>query len=184
MDLGRKEYTDRIIDKEGKIPENEPCFFLRGTDSFAPELMLLWASKLRLAGGNPLMARMAEDHAQKMIEYQRANGSKVPDMYSGQDQKDKLLYPAEVIIAKWLKSGELGEGEFKQVSETLKEYFLREDLCVVLTTQDMREGIEKEDIKDIKLDDFDINPMTIEKSILVLFINKKYIKVLKYKRTI
>jgi len=74
----RKDYN-RIQDPENKIPENEPVFLLRGQDKFAPALLLRWASKLRLEGGQPEMARMVEDHAQLMIEWQK-NKVKLPDI--------------------------------------------------------------------------------------------------------
>ena len=75
----RKDYA-RIQDPENLIPENEPVFLLRGQDKFAPELLLRWASKLRLDGGQPEMAEMVENHAQKMIEWQK-NKVKRPDLY-------------------------------------------------------------------------------------------------------
>jgi hypothetical protein len=43
-------------------PVDEPVFLLRGQDKFAPSLLLRWASKLRLSGGNPVMASMVEEH--------------------------------------------------------------------------------------------------------------------------
>lgn len=60
----------RIQDPENKIPEDEPVFLLRGKDPLAPELLLNWATRLRLAGGDPTMARMVEDHAQSMLVWQ------------------------------------------------------------------------------------------------------------------
>jgi len=71
---------DRIQDPENKIPEDEPVFLLRGQDTFAPELLLRWASKLRLHQGDSNMARMVEDHAQKMIEWQNKVKVKIPDL--------------------------------------------------------------------------------------------------------
>ena len=80
MKHAREDYN-RIQDPENKIPKDEPVFLLRGQDKFAPELLLRWASKLRLAGGNPSMAEMVEEHAQKMIEWQRTKCSKMPDLH-------------------------------------------------------------------------------------------------------
>lgn len=70
----------RFQDPENKIPKDEPVFLLRGQDILAPELLLLWAAKLRLKGGNPRMAEKVEDHAQKMIEWQKTKKVKLPDM--------------------------------------------------------------------------------------------------------
>ena len=75
----RKDY-DRIQDPENKIPEDEPVFLLRGQDLFAPPLLLRWAAELRLSGGDPKMARMVEDHAQLMLDWQMTTASKVPDL--------------------------------------------------------------------------------------------------------
>jgi hypothetical protein len=78
----RKDYN-RIQDPQKKIPENEPVFLLRGQDKFAPELLLRWAAKLRLDGGDPNMAQMVETHAQAMIEWQTTavtGNCKQPDL--------------------------------------------------------------------------------------------------------
>jgi len=79
MKHARADYN-RIQDPENKIPENEPVFLLRGQDVFAPELLLRWAAKLRLGGGDPAMAILVENHAQEMIDWQKIQGCKVPDM--------------------------------------------------------------------------------------------------------
>lgn len=78
MKHARSDY-DRIQDPLGKIPEDEPVFLLRGQDQFAPTLLLAWATMLRLKSGDITMARMVEDHAQKMIEWQK-NKVKIPDL--------------------------------------------------------------------------------------------------------
>jgi hypothetical protein len=75
----RKDYN-HIQDPSGKIPADEPVFILRGQDQLAPELLLRWAAKLRLRGGQPEMARLVEDHAQAMIQWQNNRKSKLPDM--------------------------------------------------------------------------------------------------------
>ena len=78
----REDYM-RIQDPENKIPKNEPVFLLRGQDKFAPELLLRWAAKLRLDGGQPAMAEMVENHAQKMIDWQNSivGNCKRPDLH-------------------------------------------------------------------------------------------------------
>jgi len=79
MKHARHDY-DRIQDPEGKIPSEEPVFLLRGQDILAPELLLRWAAKLRLGGGDPVMAHMVENHAQKMIAWQKDVKQKRPDL--------------------------------------------------------------------------------------------------------
>lgn len=74
----REDYN-RIQDPKGLIPEDEPVFLLRGQDELAPALLLRWAAELRLRGGDKEMARLVEDGAQMMIEYQKKR-KKLPDM--------------------------------------------------------------------------------------------------------
>jgi len=75
----REDYN-RIQDPAGLIPENEPVFLLRGQDKLAPALLLRWAAELRLQGGDPEMARIVEDGAQEMIEWQKNINKKLPDL--------------------------------------------------------------------------------------------------------
>lgn len=79
MKHARQDYN-RIQDPENKIPKDEPVFLLRGQDKFAPELLLRWAAKLRLNGGSVNMAIMVENHAQKMIEWQKKVKVKIADL--------------------------------------------------------------------------------------------------------
>lgn len=83
--LHAREDYNRIQDPEKLIPANEPVFLLRGQDKFAPELLLRWAAKLRLDGGQPEMAEMIENHAQKMIEWQKNKKMKRPDLHPMDD---------------------------------------------------------------------------------------------------
>lgn len=80
MRHARPDYQGRIIDVQNRIPRDEPVFLLRATDEFAPELVTLWAERLVARGGDPRMARMAFDQANAMRAWQRAHGSKVPDL--------------------------------------------------------------------------------------------------------
>lgn len=75
----REDYM-RIQDPSNLIPQNEPVFLLRGQDKLAPALLLRWAAELRLQGGNPIMARVVEEHAQRMIDWQNFEKSKLPDL--------------------------------------------------------------------------------------------------------
>lgn len=84
MKHARKDYN-RIQDPENKIPEDEPVFLIRGQDNMGPKLLLKWASMLRLQKGDPKMARMVEDHAQEMIEWQKHIKVKRPDLPEDND---------------------------------------------------------------------------------------------------
>lgn len=77
----REDYN-AIQDTTGllNIPDNEPVFLLRAQDKLAPSLLLRWAAELRLQGGDSEMARIVEDGAQEMIEWQKDIKSKLPDL--------------------------------------------------------------------------------------------------------
>jgi len=75
----RNDYN-RIQDPEGKIAEDEPVFLLRAKDSISPFVVEFWAKRLRLSGGDVEMTRMAEFQADRMREWQKRNGCKLPDL--------------------------------------------------------------------------------------------------------
>lgn len=79
MRHARPDYN-RFQDPLKLIPEAEPVFLLRGQDKFAPELLLRWAAKLRLDGGDVNMAELVEDHAQEMITWQKTKHVQQPDL--------------------------------------------------------------------------------------------------------
>lgn len=83
MKHARPDY-DRIQDPrpedKGGIPENEPVFLLRATDKCAPLAVMAWAMEAKRAGADEIIVMSAIVQAQKMIEYQVNNGSKIPDM--------------------------------------------------------------------------------------------------------
>ncbi len=81
MKHAREDYN-RIQDPENLIPEDEPVFLLRGQDALAPKLLLNWAANLRLVGGDPAMAKLVENQAQAMLEWQKNVKVKNPDMPS------------------------------------------------------------------------------------------------------
>ena len=50
MKFTRSDYTKRIIDKAGKIPQDEPVFLLRAQDVHAPSTLRHYAKLLEEAG--------------------------------------------------------------------------------------------------------------------------------------
>lgn len=78
----RNDYS-HIQDPTGRIPAGEPVFLLRGSDVLAPATLLHWCSLANAAGVKSDMVNSAIEHQEKMVEWQRANGSKVPDMPEG-----------------------------------------------------------------------------------------------------
>jgi hypothetical protein len=79
----REDYTERIQDSKNLIPEDEPVFLLRGQDALAPSLLLDWASRMRSLGGDPAMADLVRQQANRMIHWQNSHGVKVPDLPKG-----------------------------------------------------------------------------------------------------
>jgi hypothetical protein len=76
----REDYDERIQDSKHLIPADEPVFLLRGQDALAPSLLLDWASRMRSLGGDPAMADLVRNQAQRMIIWQNENGVKIPDL--------------------------------------------------------------------------------------------------------
>ena len=73
----RKDY-DRIQDPLGLIAEDEPVFLLRAKDKFAPSTLKFWASQVASEGDQQLADHIIS-HADKMVDWQKNNTSKVPD---------------------------------------------------------------------------------------------------------
>lgn len=78
MKFTRDDYTSRIIDKEGKIPEDEPVFLLRAQDVHAPSTLRFYAKLLEEAG-NKEMAEELRGHARQMILWQKSVRVHNPD---------------------------------------------------------------------------------------------------------
>lgn len=69
MKHARPDY-DRIQDPEGKIPEDEPVFLLRGQDPSAPTAVRVWALVARDHGVDPDMTDKAHSQAEAMEQWQ------------------------------------------------------------------------------------------------------------------
>ena len=75
----REDYN-RIQDPEDKIAQDEPVFLLRAKDRTAPDAVMCWARMQELIGGDQKLADLAYAHAEKMREWQAANGCKTADL--------------------------------------------------------------------------------------------------------
>jgi len=95
MRHARPDYQGRIVDLQQRIPSGEPVFLLRAQDITAPGLVALWADQLASRGGDPRLVAMAHEQARRMLMWQRAHGSKLPDL------------PADVLET---KSGTMPDG--------------------------------------------------------------------------
>jgi len=174
MIFGRKDYNKRIIDLENLIPEDEPVFFLRGSDILAPELLLKWATNLRLKGGDPATARNAEDHAQRMIEWQKTHDVKIPDMYSDSEDTRLLLER----LNKLLDSGNVSSVD--EISKLVQEYFnTTSEIVSINLRSDLKIERRGLTLDQIKLDDLDIDPFELRNKKLVLYCTSDGFKVLK-----
>jgi len=79
MKHARPDYN-RIQDPEGKIPQDEPVFLLRGQDVVAPEVVETWAQFAEDAGAAENIVSAAYMQALEMRKWQKAHGQKTPDM--------------------------------------------------------------------------------------------------------
>jgi len=79
MRHARKDYN-HIQDPAHKIPVTEPVFLLRGQDVLAPEIVKSYAHMLRCRYGEDEQAKQLEEHADKMIQWQRNHKVKIPDL--------------------------------------------------------------------------------------------------------
>lgn len=75
----RPDYN-RIQDPAGKIGADEPVFLVRAQDKSAPETLRFWADENIRNDGDPAASRLAEQWADKMEDWQRANGAKPADL--------------------------------------------------------------------------------------------------------
>jgi len=78
MRFTRKDYTERIVDKASKIPDDEPVFLLRAQDIHAPSTLRFYAEKVK-ESGNLEMAEELFRHAREMIVWQKSVRVKYPD---------------------------------------------------------------------------------------------------------
>lgn len=135
MVFGREDYNRRIIDKDGKIPEDEPVFMLRGQDPFSPELLLTWAMKLRLCGGDPGMARDAETHAQRMIEWQKSHKIKTPDQTKELSEYKKSLLKRIISMKEDSDNGICVS--YEEITDLIKTYLESDSGIFTLLKSDL-----------------------------------------------
>lgn len=77
MRHARSDY-DRIQDPAGIIAEDEPVFLIRGTDVVGPEAIKAWAYLAASQGASDDIVNTAILQAEKMKEWQKVNGCKIP----------------------------------------------------------------------------------------------------------
>lgn len=78
MKFTREDYNRRIVDKDERIPKDEPVFLLRAQDKHAPSTLRFYA-RLLAESGNMEMAKELKKHAKDMLIWQKSKKVKEPD---------------------------------------------------------------------------------------------------------
>lgn len=76
----RRDYQDRIQDSANLIPGEEPVFLIRAQDVTAPWIVRMWISEARRHGAKKNILEAAEAQIERMVEWQRKYGMRIPDM--------------------------------------------------------------------------------------------------------
>lgn len=79
MKHAREDYN-RIQDPEGKIPENEPVFLIRGQDLAAIPTLRYYMMAAVKVGAKQDVVDTVFDHIKLMEEWQREVARKTPDL--------------------------------------------------------------------------------------------------------
>ncbi len=79
MKHARKDYN-RIQDPDGKIPENEPVFLIRGQDIAAPEALRVYAMLAHKYGASQNLIDATLKQVREIEAWQDKGNFKVPDM--------------------------------------------------------------------------------------------------------
>ena len=69
MKHARPDY-DRFQDPEGKIPEDEPVFLIRGQDPAGPAALEAYANLAELTGAEEELVHITREHAEAMRIWQ------------------------------------------------------------------------------------------------------------------
>lgn len=181
MKFSRSDYNNRIIDKDNKIPIDEPVFLLRAKDSLAPRMLLNWALELRLAGGDPDMAREAENHAQEMIEWQKVHGCKTPDMYVGVGTERGFTLDKLKTLIKAAQSRE--KVSLDNITRYAIKYYGHEKFLKILMPMDLKLDRYSKDPYSLQFEDFDLNDNTIDElniAKLIIYAFKGGLRILKF----
>jgi hypothetical protein len=181
MKFARRDYNNRIIDIENRIPEDEPCFLLRGQDALAPKLLLTWAMELRLAGGDPNMAEEAEKQAQDMLDWQKSHGSKTPDVYRESGEMQFIKERIENKISA-INSGHFDVNLSELQSDAEKYY--GPNSIQILMPMDLKSESRLKSLDSLVFDDFNLDDSSLIQSykarIIIYCSRNKQLRVLKY----
>jgi hypothetical protein len=79
MKHAREDYQ-RFQDPEGKIPEDEPVFLIRGQDKIAPTVLRYYANLNDTQHGDPQLSDQVREQAERMDQWQKDVKSKIADL--------------------------------------------------------------------------------------------------------
>lgn len=179
MKHARKDYDARIVDLENKIPIDEPVFLLRGQDQFAPRLLLMYATEIRLSGGDELMARNVEDHAQSMIRWQSKHGGKYPDLTGSNESRERLLTEILGLIKVIESSEQKNSNDLVKLNKMYSEFYGEDNPMVILFRTDLKEDRKYIKISETSLEDFNLIDKDLHNCNLVVYIDQKQVIFLK-----
>lgn len=77
---GRTDYNEIQDPRENGIPEDEPVMLFRAQDALAPLVLDAYANLVRQRLNDPELVAAVERHAQRMRDWQEANGKQAPDV--------------------------------------------------------------------------------------------------------
>jgi hypothetical protein len=128
MKFTRADYQNRIIDLAGKIPENEPCFLLRGKDILAVPLITQYIELLHNNAADRSLIALSNATLQSIKKYQNENIDLVTFPDSAQDDGFKHWTKADAddeISGKYYASCvqiERLENRVKELEKMLDDY--------------------------------------------------------------
>lgn len=136
MDFGRKDYNELFKCEPNSLDEHlaseEPVFLLRGSDPLAPKILLDYATSIRLSGSDPRVADSAVAHAQKMINWQKRNGTKYADFIRESEEsledKSRILELVEKIEV----DGTLSDKDWDELLEKFDAIYGQDSLLIFM----------------------------------------------------
>lgn len=87
MKTGRADF-DLFQDPSGKIPADEPVFFIRGQDIVGPETLRFYAVHASRRGASDELVMSVLKQARAMEEWQKTVPARTPDLPVGVPIKD------------------------------------------------------------------------------------------------
>lgn len=133
MDFGRKDYNENINSIIANAPKDEPVFLIRACDTLAPEILLEYASLLRLRGIDSNVADSIVAHAQKMVNYQHP--LRIGEINSDSDEpKLDAVTTIDSILSMIEVDGFCKASQLSTIAELMSKFF-GDDSFLLLTKE-------------------------------------------------